>query len=878
MDSGKVKIWHSIVTRFGLFFMGLLILAIFVSGFLIYKRASAIISAFGQERIAHSSTLAEQAFYALLSEVENDISIMAENVKIQSFANEPTPELQNEITQLFHTTLKNKPNYFQVRLISLLDSDAGQEIIRLDKKNSEIVQTLDDKLQNKKDRPYFKAASNLGPATFYFSPISLNEEFGVVSPSLTPTIRAISLIFNSKQEPTHMVVINLDLKNFYQKLRSIMTSGIELMLIDEDGQYLFASDMTKCFSKQLRSYDRFDADFVVPFSSMHTNSARIETLVSKKGSSFLSQIQPMSYSSNNHKIYLLSFLKENIALSSVLYIKKYSFQIIPLVSLAALLITLVFMRLLAVRIGSITQAISNYEQHSAPAIGLSENRKDELGVLARAFIKMKTRINQQVSDLKSALDKEQKAIKEKDEFLQNMSHELRTPLNSIMGLTQLLKKNKPTPEQKPIVDAIHRSTQSLAGLMHDVLDHQKLIEGQVQLKFKSENIAELLSDIHASYRFDAINKGLSFDLKIAPELKEHWHQADALRFTQIITNLIVNAIKFTDKGRITVEAKVAEHKLIISIADTGRGILPDNVKRIRERFYQEHNYASGEGFGLGLSIVKQLLDLFEGTLDITSEKAVGSTFTIKLPLVEAEPMSNRAVLNARRLALADLPEKQSILHIEDDESARLLISQLLRSPNIELIQTNNLTFAKQTLAKQNPDLTISDLMLESIDIGNDLIKLNASNNHSVIVLSALEAQRMKEVSAYYLQKPFDVDHLLDLVICLLGTNIFDLPQLGNSYSQYDHDQVKIKKFIILLISEFETYLDRIDQAFENKDPNEWNAIRHKLITHIRSLELHKLEKILPCKMNDLNQANLDEIKTLLLYNLSYFRNELRLLQ
>lgn len=875
MESGKVKIWHSIVTRFGLFFMGLLILAIFVSGFLIYKRASAIISTFSQERIAHSSNLAEQAFYSLLSEVENDISIMAENAKIQAFANNPTPELQNEITRLFHTTLKNKPNYFQVRLISLLD--AGQEIIRLDKKNSEVLLTQDGKLQNKKNRPYFKAASNLTFGEFYFSPISLNEEFGVVSPSLTPTIRAISLIFDSNQVPTYMVVINLDLKNFYQKLRSVMASGIELMLIDEDGQYLFASDMTKCFSKQLRSYDKFDADFDVPFSTLHSDSTLFSTLVSKKGSSFLSQIKPITYSSNDHKIYLLSSLKESIALGSVLYIKRYSYQIIPLVSLAALLLALVFIRLLAVRIGSITQAIGDYEQHSAPAIKLSENRKDELGVLARTFMKMKTRINQQVNDLKSALDKEQKAIKEKDEFLQNMSHELRTPLNSIMGLTQLLKKNKPTPEQNPIIDAIHRSTQSLTGLMHDVLDHQKLIEGQVQLKYKSENIAELLSDIHASYRFDAINKGLGFDLKIDSELKKRWYQTDALRFTQIVTNLIVNAIKFTDKGKIAVEAKILSAELVISISDTGKGILPRNVQRIRERFYQEQNYSSSEGFGLGLSIVKQLLDLFSGSLEISSEKDTGSTFTIKLPLIAAEPKSKDTAMHARRLAIADLPEKHTILHIEDDEPARLLVRQLLQSPSIELIQTNNLAFAKQTLAKHSPDLIISDLMLESIDIGSELIVLKTSYSHPILVLSALEAEIMEKVSDYYLQKPFDLDHLLDLIICLLGKDIFDLPQLSNSYSQYDHDQVKIKKFISLLISEFETYLDRIDQAFENQDKNEWNAIRHKLVTHIRSLELHKLEAALPIHLKDLISSNLAVIKNLLLYNLSYLRNELRLL-
>ncbi|MEP2024396.1 MAG: ATP-binding protein [Reichenbachiella sp.] len=878
MESGEIKFWHSLVTKFGLFFIGLILLAIFTSGYLIYQRASNIIGAFSKERISHSSLLAEQSFYSLLAEVENDISVMSENAKLQEYAHTPNPDLKNEIEHLFYVTLKNKPNYFQIRLISL--NDFGQEIIRLDKKGKEVLSTSTDLLQNKSGRPYFKEALQLNPEEFYFSHISLNEEFGVVSPSLTPTIRAVSLIYDKDQKPTNMLVINLDLSKFYQGLRNIMTSGIELMLVDHSGQYLFASNMTKCFSKQLKSYEKFDVDFTVPFSDIKTDSIRFESLKSKKGTLLLSQIKSLFYSQNKHQIFILAYMKESIALRSVYYIKQYSYQIIPIVSLAALIIAMIFIRILALRIGSITQAMGDYEQESPPVIKVSENRKDELGVLARTFIKMKARIIQQVEDLRSALDKEQKAVVEKDQFLQNMSHELRTPLNAILGLTQLIKKNNPTPEQEPIVNAIHRSAQSLAGLMYDILDHHKLIEGQVQLKFKPANISELLSDIHSSYRFEAINKGLGFELNIDPSLQGIYHQTDALRFTQIISNLIVNAIKFTDAGKVILEATVdADESLTINIIDTGRGILSENLEKIRERFYQEkHNSSSSDGFGLGLSIVKQLIDLFSGELIIKSEIGVGSTFTVKLPLQVTDYRTNKNSDSMQRLSFDDLEENKTILHLEDDESARLLIHQLIQSPKIELIQTNNWAFAKQCIEKQNPDLIISDLMIENFDMSEMLTTISKKPSIPIIVVSALEEIQMQKISNYYLQKPFDIEQFLDLCFIILNKDKCDQPKLSNSYEQYDHDKVKIEKFMTLLISEFETYIERIDQAFENQDESEWIAIRHKLITHIRSLELNNLNEQLPVQLADLSNQKLSVIKKLLSYNLSYFRNESRLLQ
>lgn len=878
MAKGVVNIWHSLVTRFGLFFIGLLILAIFCSGLLIYQRASKIIAEFSQERISHTSTLAEQSFFALLTEVKNDISILSENSKLRAFTQAPTTKAQQEIEDLFYVTLKNKPNYFQIRLISL--SDAGKEIIRLDKTEKGVIPADQNDLQDKSDRPYFQEALNLNAGEFYFSPISLNEEYGVVDPNHTPTIRAISLIFNADQQAMAMVVINVDLSAFYLQLQTMMTIGVDLMLVDQEGQYLFAADSAKLFSKQLNTYQRFGLDFNKPLSALYTDSVRFENLSDAQHHNYLVQIKALRYSKSGHQIFLVTSLDEANALNSVHTVRKYSFWVIPVISLIALGIALIFMHLFARRIGRLTQTIGNYKQGSSAALDFSKHRKDELGVLARTFSEMKSKIDQQVEDLKDSLSKEQKAIREKNEFLQNMSHELRTPLNAIMGLTQLLKKNKPTPEQAPIVDSIHRSAQSLAGLMYDVLDHQKLLEGQVNLKHAPVSFHQLLTDIYASYQYEAMTKGLKFELDLDPQLQNQWHQSDTLRFSQIVTNLVVNAIKYTKSGRVLLSSRlIANHSIAVSVTDTGAGILPENLEKIRTRFYQEHTAhpAIQDGFGLGLSIVKQLIELFGGALEVTSTKGAGSTFRVVIPTIKTAPPASAPGYTQETL-LPKWAQAQRVLHIEDDKSACLLIHQILTSIQVDIVQTDQLTTASDLLAQEPFDLIISDLMLDGHVASTALIDIQKKYKLPLIVLSAFEPEQMKAVSPLYLQKPFSVGHVEDLVSLVLGKSQADTPDTTPSYAQYDHDSAKVKQFLRLLISEFETYLERIHRAFETQNEDEWTAIRHKLITHIRNLKLDVLQATLPDQVHDLTREKLDLVDNLMLYNLCFFRNELRLFE
>src|SRR5690606_4701872 len=212
-----MKIRHSIVTRFALFFTGLIIFSILLSGYLVFRNASKVIVDYSKERIKHTSELAEQSFYAILNEVSNDIAVIANSPTLKSYITEPSAKTTANIHELFAVSLRNKATYFQIRLIGIENN--GKEIIRLDKLDEQI--TISDNLQEKGDHDYFKEAIAMNPGDFYFSEINLNEEYGVVSKPYTPTLRAASPVFDVNNKKIGIVIINVDLSKLFQTLNKI---------------------------------------------------------------------------------------------------------------------------------------------------------------------------------------------------------------------------------------------------------------------------------------------------------------------------------------------------------------------------------------------------------------------------------------------------------------------------------------------------------------------------------------------------------------------------------------------------------------------------------------------------------------------------------
>jgi signal transduction histidine kinase len=243
----------------------------------------------------------------------------------------------------------------------------------------------------------------------------------------------------------------------------------------------------------------------------------------------------------------------------------------------------------------------------------------------------------------------QSANRMKDEFVATLSHELRTPLNALLGWTDLLRSGRLPPErQREAIEAIHRTALSQAQLTNDLVDVSRAVSGKFQLTPREMAIGDVVAAVADTFRLAAEAKGLHLTCTIAPGLPPII--ADPDRVQQIVYNLVGNAVKFTAAGGVTVTASASGDWIALAVADTGIGIRPEFLPHVFERFRQADGSATREfgGLGLGLSIVRALVELHGGTVSADSEgEGRGSTFTVRLPVVTVAAPQNAVAAGER---------------------------------------------------------------------------------------------------------------------------------------------------------------------------------------------------------------------------------------
>jgi PAS domain S-box-containing protein len=310
----------------------------------------------------------------------------------------------------------------------------------------------------------------------------------------------------------------------------------------------------------------------------------------------------------------------------------------------------------------------------------------------------------------------------KDEFLATLSHELRNPLNAMLGWASVLKRKNATPEMLAQgIDAIERNSRVQSHLIEDLLDFAGIRFGKMRVDLEPISPARAVTAATEVVQSQAQKKGVTINLSVSDP--EACVLADDSRLQQVIWNLLTNAIKFTPNGgRISVTAGVTGDQYEISVSDTGRGISPEFLPRIFERFSQQETGTgkSAAGLGIGLTIVKHLVEIHRGTIDVRSEGAgKGATFAVRLPLTDQRPTSHRAGHVARL-------ENLQILIVEDDPDARSLIARILTDAGAQAREAANADVAMASIAEQPPDILVSDIGMPHIDGYELLRKLRAS--------------------------------------------------------------------------------------------------------------------------------------------------------
>ena len=414
---------------------------------------------------------------------------------------------------------------------------------------------------------------------------------------------------------------------------------------------------------------------------------------------------------------------------------------------------------------------------------------NQLGV-ALQQVELLSQTQHQSEALQKAVVAADSANRAKSEFLANMSHELRTPLNAILGFSQLINQDRTiNSEHQNYLSIINRAGEHLLNLINDILEMSKIEAGRTSLNISKFDLHKLLDNLQEMLRFRASTKGLKFAFHTSENLPRYI-KSDPSKLRQVLINLLGNAIKFTNQGRIKLNVKIGNKKnidlspsstahLIFEIADTGIGISPEEIGFLFEAFKQTSSgRKSQQGTGLGLAISRKYVQLMGGDITVESDPAIGSKFTFDIKVSLASSQETAINKTTRQVTgLAESSIKYRILVVDDRPESRLLLIKMLSQLGFNTKEAANGLQAIAEWEEWEPHLILMDMRMPKMD-GYQATKIikarqkeieydNFITNKTVVIAltaNAFEEQRDEIIAAGcddLINKPFPKETLLD---------------------------------------------------------------------------------------------------------------------
>lgn len=488
-----------------------------------------------------------------------------------------------------------------------------------------------------------------------------------------------------------------------------------------------------------------------------------------------------------------------------------------------------------------------------------------------------SRSNRYRRELENANQYADQLLKSREKMILTVTHDIKAPLSSILGYIELLTNTNITDRQGYFLKNMQGSSKHILKLVGNLLDLSKLENNKMPIEEVVFNPRQLFQEIIDNFLPLAANKQLELQNKFGQDLNNDF-KGDALRIRQIITNILSNAVKYTQNGTIRFSAHTTtdDKRIILKIEDTGSGMTSEEQELIFKEFTRLKSHSAIEGTGLGLTITLKLIHLLQGEMKLQSEPGKGSCFTIILPFQRANSSSNPSHTKALNKPIAEINTNQNnniqpaetitatdvknVLLIDDDPLQLAMTANLLANHGIHASTTTHPQEVIKRLKEQNYDLMFSDIQMPELN-GFELVKLIRAlpeKRFKTFPIIALSADSDKHESEYlqagftaYLPKPFEARQLIQLITRLTGKKepeyqtekTTSTPEEGKKYTlknilQFtDNDLQALNTIIQSFIKETVEHIDKLEKLQKTKQWEDISKLAHKMLPIFRQLEV-----------------------------------------
>lgn len=476
-------------------------------------------------------------------------------------------------------------------------------------------------------------------------------------------------------------------------------------------------------------------------------------------------------------------------------------------------------------------------------------------------------INQNYRNQLEALNAEKEdLLRSKMMLLATVTHDIQTPLGSVIGFSDLLKNTDVNPKQLQYLDNIKHSSNYILKLVNDLVDFSKLENNRINIEKVSFNFKDLIESTCKPLEPNAENKGIELNWDVEEVLDDSFI-SDPYRLKQILTNLISNAIKFTQEGSVEVHARVESATIVVSVIDTGIGIAKNKQKAVFKEFTQAHAGIEKKfgGTGLGLTIAKRMLQLLDGDIVVDSEENKGSIFTITIPAIKSEAEAVEVGVPNLDSETEFLKDKR-ILIVDDDAMQLSLMKEIFANYPVKVTTLVDAAKVRNLLEHEQFDLVLSDIQMPNID-GFELVRIIRNNNNpeiAAIPVIALSGKRnlnpedftSKGFTAFH-PKPLRLEELLLLMKSIFNgkpvdvavqvaearkdEKLFDLSSL-NKFTQ--NDPVSLKLIVDTFITSVSENTEALRQATCEMNLKRMSEVAHKMIPMLKQMEVYSISDLL----------------------------------